>query len=73
MIEFVKTEDCLPPYGAPVLIKTTSGTVQHVTYMRDGADDCADWFEPYHFKHDDELKMPLNKVAEFARLPNWIG
>lgn len=57
-----------PGYGEPVLIKVHS-TTQNVTYMRDGADDCEDWFEPYHFDHDDELKIPLNEVTFWQKLP----
>lgn len=48
-MEWIDVENELPEYGCPVII-SIMGTVQHVTYMRDGADDCADWFEPYHYE-----------------------
>lgn len=57
MSEWIKIEDGKPQYGEPVLIRTKGGVVQHITYNLDGADDTPDWFEPYHFDHDDELKF----------------
>ena len=68
-IKFIPMEK-RPAYGQPVLIKI-KGIVQHITYVLDGADDTADWFEPYHFDHDDELKIWWHKVHEWAPLPNW--
>lgn len=62
--------DDLPPYGAPLLIKI-NGVVQHITYMRDGADDELDWFEPYFFRHEDIDKLPLHKVDGWFALPDW--
>lgn len=68
--EFVSTEDKLPPYGVPVLIKS-NGVVQHITYMRDGFDDEPDWFEPYFFEHESCQKIPLEKIEGWIALPNW--
>lgn len=67
-MNFKKVEDELPAYGEPVLIRTGS-TVQHITYMLDGADDVPDWFEPYFFESEDGLKICHSKVREWAYLP----
>lgn len=61
MIDWIDVNDRLPGYGEPVLL-VASGVVQHVTYMLDGADDVPDWFEPYHFDHDDNMKMDWNQA-----------
>ena len=69
-IEFISICEKKPPYGAPVLLKI-SGVVQHIVYMLDGFDDTPDWFEPYFFEHDDELKIKWDSVEEWALLPDW--
>ncbi len=68
--EFIPVSEKLPPYGAPVLIKT-KGVVQHVTYTLDGWDDVPDWFEPYHFEHDDNMKIRWDRVDAWALMPDW--
>lgn len=68
MSEWISVEDDMPIYGDPVLI-VGNGVTQHVTYMRDGADDEPDWFEPYFFDHDDDFKVDLNKVTHWMPLP----
>ena len=67
-LNWVNTSDSLPSYGAPVLI-IIGNTVQHITYCLDGDDSVPDWFEPYYFDHDDELKIMHNKVKGWAYLP----
>jgi len=66
-MEFKKAVDELPTYGEPVLIRI-GATIQHITYMLEGADDVPDWFEPFYFESDDELKIWHNKVDEWAYL-----
>jgi len=66
--QWVSVEDRLPSYGVPVLL-FGNGTVQHVTYMLDGADETKDWFEPYYFEHDGEQKIPYNKPTHWMSLP----
>jgi hypothetical protein len=68
MSEWISVEDRLPAYGEPVLI-VGNGVTQHITYMLDGNDDEADWFEPYYFEHDDELKVLAIKVLFWMPLP----
>jgi hypothetical protein len=63
---WVRMIDNRPEYGEPVLIKS-NGVVQHVTYTRDGLEGCGDWMEPYHFDHDDCLKIPIKKVDAWMR------
>lgn len=46
--EWISVSDDLPAYGVPVILSINKVT-QHVTYMRDGADESLDWFEPYHY------------------------
>ncbi|WP_144984888.1 DUF551 domain-containing protein [Halomonas sp. C22] len=46
---WVSVNDRLPEYGEPCLI-VANGVTQNVTYVRDGADDSADWFEPFHYE-----------------------
>ena len=58
-----------PIYGQPVLLKIL-GTVQHITYFMDGADDETDWFEPYFFEHGDEFKIEWDKVDGWYALPD---
>lgn len=59
----------LPAYGEPLLI-TVGNTVQNITYCFDAADDqSAAWFEPYHFDHDDELKIPAHKITSWQYIP----
>ena len=70
MIKFVSIKDDLPPYGAPVIL-SINGTVQHITYCLDGADECPDWFEPYYFEHDDIQKLTWNKADRWALMPDW--
>lgn len=64
-IKFTETSSSLPPYGEPVLIKAR-GVLQHVTYMLECADDVPDWFEPYHFEHDDDQNIAWNSVDSWA-------
>ena len=58
----------MPEYGDPVLLYSNN-VIQHVTYMRDGADDVADWFEPYYFEHDDNCKVHSYSVDSWMPLP----
>ncbi|GGO89214.1 hypothetical protein GCM10011348_46440 [Marinobacterium nitratireducens] len=60
-----KPEDGSPDYGEPILV-ALNGVWQHVTYMRDGADDCEDWVEPYHFDHDDSCKSFWRNVTAWV-------
>lgn len=71
-IEFVNCSEVLPPYGVPVLIIIGSA-VQHITYTRDGADDSPDWFEPFYFDHDNDLKIFCSKVSKWSYLPEFRG
>ena len=66
---WISTKEKLPEYGKPILIKA-NGTTQHVTYMRDGDDFSDDWFEPYHFEHEDDLKLPVGKVDYWQYVEN---
>jgi len=66
--EWISVEDRLPPYGLPVIL-SIKGTVQYVTYMLDGADDTKDWFEPYHFDHDDNTKLWYDDANHWMPLP----
>lgn len=68
MSEWISVSDRLPIYGDPVLI-VGNGVTQNVTYMRDGADDEQDWFEPYFFDHDDGCKVDWSKVTHWMPLP----
>lgn len=68
MSEWISVFDSLPEYGDPVLI-VANNVVQDVTYMRDGADDVPDWFEPYHFEHDDNQKIRWDKITLWMPLP----
>jgi len=70
MSEWISVKDKLPEYGVPVII-AENGVTQHVTYMLDGADDVSDWFEPYHFDHDDHEKVWCHKVSFWSRLPEY--
>jgi hypothetical protein len=67
-MNWISVEDKLPGYGEPVLLLSNS-VVQHVTYMLDGADDVPDWFEPFHFEHDDSLKLYWNSATHWMPLP----
>ena len=68
MSEWISTSVSLPEYGQPVLV-VSGGVVQNVTYMLDGADDVPDWFEPYHFEHDNELKVWWHSISAWMYLP----
>lgn len=68
IVKWIETEEELPAYGVPVLI-VIGVTVQRIKYMLDGADDVSDWFEPYYFEHDDELKISHNKIKKWLYLP----
>lgn len=69
MSEWISVEDRLPDYGEPVLI-CANDVVQSVTFMRDGFEDTADWFEPYHFGDDDEfLRVWASFVTHWMPLP----
>lgn len=57
-----------PAYGEPVLLYV-SGVVQNVTFMLDGGDECEDWFEPYHFNHDDNFRLKWSNASHWAELP----
>lgn len=67
-MSWIDVNEKLPQYGEPVLLRANRVT-QHVTYMLDGADDTPDWFEPYHFDHDDNCKMFWNKADSWQYLP----
>ncbi len=68
MMEWISVKDRLPGYGDPVIV-VSSGVVQNVIYMMDGADDCDDWFEPYFFDHDDNCKFSPDKLTHWMPLP----
>lgn len=68
MSEWISVGDRLPEYGEPVII-SIKNIVQKVTYILDGSDDCPDWFEPYHFDHDDEIKCWWHKVEYWQSMP----
>ena len=68
MSKWIDVNQELPSYGVPILLKG-NGVTQHVTYMLDGGDDCPDWFEPYHFEHDDNMKILWNKTQAWQLLP----
>ena len=67
-MEWISVDERMPTYGKPVLI-VIRGIVQDVTYMRDGADDCDDWFEPYFFEHDHNCKVSFHEVSHWMPLP----
>lgn len=56
-----------PAYGTPVILKI-NGTVQHVTYIRDGESNCDDWFEPYHYD-DKEHGVFVGSVNSLEWMP----
>ena len=58
-----------PGYGEPVLI-VVYGVVQNIMYIRDGADDTEDWFEPYYFD-DHELSAFMHDVSHWMPLPKF--
>jgi hypothetical protein len=70
--KWINCRASLPEYGDPVTVKA-HGVVQHVTYTLSGAgedfDVKLDWFEPYHFEHDDNCKIPLSNNVEWMPLP----
>lgn len=68
---WVRVRDELPGYGDPILL-LVNNTVQHVTYMLDGADESKDWFEPYHFDHDDNCKLFIDKATAWMPLPRGL-
>ncbi|UTD55916.1 DUF551 domain-containing protein [Halomonas sp. MS1] len=64
---WISVHERLPEYGQPCLI-VANGVVQHVTYMRDGSDDSADWFEPFHYE-DRAAACWASDVAHWMPLP----
>ena len=67
-MKWIDVKDELPAYGIPVLLKA-NGVVQHVTYMLDGSDDEADWFEPFYFDHGGNCKVRWDKANAWQYLP----
>lgn len=65
--KWISLEERLPEYGASVLLKI-DGVVQHVTYMRDGSDISADWFEPFHYQ-DDEAALFISDSVDIEWMP----
>lgn len=50
------------PIGEPCLI-VINGVLQHITYMRDSADDIIiDWFEPFYFGDCDDDPVDITDV-----------
>jgi len=70
-LEFIDTQKRLPAYGLPCLI-IANGVIQNITYCLDGSDDVPDWFEPYFFEHDDNLKINWDKVQKWCYVPERI-
>ncbi len=72
VIEFTEVRDSLPGPGVPVLFKYGS-TIQNIIYCLDtpgeDSDEAIAWFEPYHFKHDDESKILVKDCHSWAYLP----
>jgi hypothetical protein len=76
--EWVSLGSKYPVYGEAVFIKI-GGTVQNIAYNLEGADNTADWLEPYYFEASGELCIHLKNGAgdniewiypeELARLP----
>ncbi len=69
-LEFISIEKRKPKYGLPVLLKV-KGTIQNITYILEGCDDSPDWFEPYHFEHEDDLKINFDDVESWATFREW--
>lgn len=69
-LEFISIEKRKPTYGLPVLLKV-KGAIQNITYMLEGCDECPDWFEPYYFRHDDDLKIDVDDVDSWATFREW--
>ena len=65
--KWISAEAKLPEYGASVLLKI-DGVVQRVTYMRDGSDISADWFEPFHYQ-DDEATLFISDSVDIEWMP----
>jgi len=66
--EWISVEDELPGYGEPVLIRA-KGVTQYITYILDGSDHTPDWFEPYYFDHDGNMKIWWNQATHWMPLP----
>lgn len=69
--QWISCEERLPNYGDPVLI-VVDGKAQPLTFMRDGADDTADWFEPYGGDMGEE-SFWMRQVTHWMPLPEPPG
>ena len=58
-----------PEYNEPVLI-VVHGIAQKITYIRDGADDTEDWFEPLYF-NDHDFSVFMHDVSHWMPLPKF--
>lgn len=68
MSEWIDITKEKPAYGQPVIVYA-NGAVQNVTYSLDSDEDCADWFEPHHFDHDDNCKFWARNATHWMPLP----
>lgn len=67
MSEWISVDDKLPKYGERVLVSSCkTGTVQHVTYYRDGHEDELDWWQDCL---DDDDPILFGLVTHWMRLP----
>lgn len=67
-MKWKNTEDRLPEYGRPVLLKI-NGVIQHITYCLDGYSDVPDWFEPYFFGANTD---PENLSFWWNKAESWV-
>jgi hypothetical protein len=65
MVTWTKIKHAIPTYDEPVLIKTNN-TTQFITYVLRECAERGDWFEPYFFEHDDDLRLPWFEVSEWV-------
>jgi prefoldin subunit 5 len=67
--EWISVENKIPYYGQIVLLKINN-VVQEVTFIFDGADDCADWFEPHNMNEPEhEVMLDGKNRVEWLLLP----
>jgi hypothetical protein len=67
--EWKKTRDERPEYGEAVMIIVNEVT-QNITYCLAEDYETLDWFEPYHFDHDDDLKLRWDEATDWIYVYN---
>jgi hypothetical protein len=70
-IEWKDLSDEEPAHGDPILVISSSGVLQHVSYaLYEECGTGSKFFNPYFFDYDNDFRIPFEDVSKWAYLGN---